>query len=139
MKKLWLAVGAAIGFVLGSRAGRAPYEQLEAKARQVAGRPDVKRTVDAASDKVSSLATTAVSSASDKVSVLTERVSAKLPGNNGASPQEPTQDPQDKAFGAAVSRDQDVVDELAKKGVTEDQLSDEPTQHPRAGGKAEPA
>lgn len=53
--------------------------------------------------------------------------------------QEPTQDPQDKAFGAAASEDQDIVDELERRGLTEEELSDEPTRHPRAGGKAEPA
>lgn len=52
---------------------------------------------------------------------------------------EPKQDPQDKAFGAAASRDQDIVDQLEKTGVTKDELSDEPTRHPRAAGKAEPS
>jgi hypothetical protein len=79
VKKLWLLVGAAIGFVLGSRAGRAPYERLESKARGVAGRSDVKQAVNAASDKVSELTDTAVAAASDKVSDLTERVSSKIP------------------------------------------------------------
>lgn len=55
------------------------------------------------------------------------------------SPEVPTQDPQDKAFGAAASRDQDIVDSLAEQGVTEDELPDEPTRHPRAGGKAVPS
>jgi hypothetical protein len=55
------------------------------------------------------------------------------------APEEPSQDPQDKAFGAAASRDQDTVDELEKEGVTEDELPDAPAQQPRAGGKAEPA
>jgi hypothetical protein len=54
------------------------------------------------------------------------------------STEEPTQDHQDKAFGAAASRDQEVVDALEKEGVTADELPDEPAQHPRAGGKAEP-
>lgn len=55
------------------------------------------------------------------------------------TPEEPTQDPQDKAFGAAVSRDQDTVDKLEEQGVSLDEMPDEPSQHPRAGGKAEPA
>jgi hypothetical protein len=55
------------------------------------------------------------------------------------SPKEQTQDPQDKAFGAAASRDQDIVDELEREGVTEDELADTPARHPRAAGKAEPA
>jgi hypothetical protein len=51
----------------------------------------------------------------------------------------PTQDPQDKAFGAAASRDQDIVDPLVEEAVTKEELPGEPTRHPRAGGKAEPA
>jgi hypothetical protein len=85
MNKLWLLVGAAIGFVLGSRAGRAPYERLESKAREVAGRPDVKHAVDAASDKASDLTDTVVSAAGDKVSDLTDRVSSKTPGKGGST------------------------------------------------------
>jgi hypothetical protein len=54
------------------------------------------------------------------------------------SPEEQKQDSQDKAFGAAASRDQDIVDELEKEGVTEDELADEPARRPRAAGKAEP-
>jgi hypothetical protein len=50
----------------------------------------------------------------------------------------PKQDPQDKAFGAAASRDQEVVDALEEQGVTEDELPDEPARHPRSAGKAEP-
>ena len=51
MKKLLLLVGAAIGFVLGSKVGREPYERLEAQLRQLAGRPEDKGAVEAVSDK----------------------------------------------------------------------------------------
>jgi hypothetical protein len=52
--------------------------------------------------------------------------------------EEPTQDPQDKAFGAAASRDQDTVDELERQGITPEELPAQPKRHPRAAGKAEP-
>ena len=55
------------------------------------------------------------------------------------SAEAPTRDPQDKAFGAAASRNLDIVDALDENGATEDALPDEPTRHPRAGGQAEPA
>ena len=52
MRKLSMAVGAAIGFLAGSRAGREPYEKLEGKARSIARRPDVRKLVDETSDTV---------------------------------------------------------------------------------------
>jgi hypothetical protein len=54
MKKLWLALGAIIGFVLGSRAGRGPYRRLESKAREVWGRPEVQQALDTAGQAVRS-------------------------------------------------------------------------------------
>ncbi len=55
MKKLLLLLGIGLGFVLGSRAGRAPYERLEGKARDLAGRPEVTDAFDAAAEKASTL------------------------------------------------------------------------------------
>lgn len=49
-----------------------------------------------------------------------------------------TQDPQDKAFGAAASRDQEIVDELEDWGAEERDLPGKPEQAPRAAGKARP-
>jgi hypothetical protein len=55
VKKLLLLVGAAVGFVLGSKMGREPYERLEAQVRQLAGRPEVKGAVEAVSDEAADL------------------------------------------------------------------------------------
>jgi hypothetical protein len=53
MKKLSLAIGAAVGFLAGSRAGRGPYTKLQSKARAaLARRPDVRKVVDDTSDAV---------------------------------------------------------------------------------------
>jgi hypothetical protein len=47
-------------------------------------------------------------------------------------------DPEDQQFGHKAAQDQDKVDALEDKGVTEDELSDEsPRKEPRAGRKAE--
>lgn len=139
MKKLFLFLGVAVGFVLGSRSGRAPYERLEAQVRQLVGRPEVQGAVDAAFDKATDLTDTAVSEVKERAShVAATAKNASGSAPSASTPQEPTQDPQDKAFGAAASQDQDIVDELEKQGVRADDLSDIPARHPRAGGKAEP-
>lgn len=51
---------------------------------------------------------------------------------------EPSEDPQDKKFGATAARDQERVDRLEELGVDEESLPDEPAADPRAAGKAEP-
>lgn len=43
MKKVIFLAGLAIGFVIGSRAGRGPYESLERTAHRVAEDPGVQR------------------------------------------------------------------------------------------------
>jgi hypothetical protein len=71
MKKIKLLVGVAAGFILGSRAGRGPYEKVEAQAKKVLNRGDVQETLDHA---------TAV--ATEKLSAVTDKVEAKLPGDH---------------------------------------------------------
>jgi tRNA A37 threonylcarbamoyladenosine dehydratase len=78
MKKLLLLVGIGLGFIAGSKAGRAPYERLEEKIRQVSGRPEVKQVVDAASDTVEAVTDHAVKAATDKVADVSDKVSAKV-------------------------------------------------------------
>ena len=48
MRKITFLLGAAAGFVLGSKAGSGPYQQLESKVRNVAGRRGVQDAVDRA-------------------------------------------------------------------------------------------
>jgi hypothetical protein len=46
-------------------------------------------------------------------------------------------DPEDQEFGRKAAEDQEKVDRLAEKGVSEEELSDEPArQEPRPGRKA---
>lgn len=46
MRRLSFLLGFGFGFILGSRAGSGPYEQLEAKVRSVTFRDDVQEAVD---------------------------------------------------------------------------------------------
>jgi hypothetical protein len=74
MKKLLLVVGIGIGFILGSKAGRAPYERLEGKVREVSGRPDVQHAVSAVSDSVSNATDQVVGAATQRVDDLTDKI-----------------------------------------------------------------
>ena len=83
--RLTFITGAAIGYVLGARAGRERYEQLRKAARGVAQNPAVRNTVEAAGQNGRSLATKAAdritarfgdrlpSSVTDRVRYLRER------------------------------------------------------------------
>jgi hypothetical protein len=73
MKKLLLLAGAAIGFVLGSRAGREPYNRLKRKAREVGRRPEVKHAVDSVTQVVH-----------ENVNGLADQVAAKVPSRTAA-------------------------------------------------------
>jgi hypothetical protein len=70
MKKLPLLAAAAVGYVLGTRAGRERYEQIRSGARKVAGNPRVQaastRAQEAVKDTVTAAVNTAVTTASDK-------------------------------------------------------------------------
>jgi hypothetical protein len=78
MRKITFLVGVGAGFVLGSRAGRKPYEQLESRVRTIANRPDVqdaagqvksavKAQAKAVPDKVSNKLPTCLSDSTDEV------------------------------------------------------------------------
>lgn len=67
MKKLTFMFGLAIGFVLGSRMGRGPYEQLEGAARQVMNQPKVQSTLQSAADSAESVRDSALDATSDAI------------------------------------------------------------------------
>jgi hypothetical protein len=92
MKKLALFVGLGTGFVVGSWAGRAPFERLEGAVRNVMGQPKVESTLQAAAESAESVrdatldaatgvfhdagdaATDAIDGASKKISNRAQRV-----------------------------------------------------------------
>ena len=59
--------------------------------------------------------------------------------DDGGTGPERKPDPGDQEFGAAASRDAEKVDRLAREGVSEQELPDEPQREPGASGKAAPA
>ncbi len=65
--RLTFAAGLALGYVLGTRAGRERYEQLKKSARQVAQNPAVRNTAETAAQQGRQFAGRAVHVVSDKV------------------------------------------------------------------------
>jgi hypothetical protein len=80
--KLGMAVGAAVGYVLGARAGRERYEQMQASARQLLDKPQVKRVVDNAPGNLGARMEQAAHKAADKVQQAQDRVA---PSGSGSS------------------------------------------------------
>jgi len=67
MKKISLLMGIAIGYVLGTRAGRERYEQIKTGARKLARDPRVQSATQHAADVAKDKVTDAASTAADKV------------------------------------------------------------------------
>ncbi|MFF4396684.1 YtxH domain-containing protein [Streptomyces sp. NPDC001480] len=65
--RLTFVVGLALGYVLGTRAGRERYETLKKSARQIAQNPAVRNTAESAAQQGRQFAGKALHSVSDKV------------------------------------------------------------------------
>ena len=65
--KIPLLIGAAVGYVLGARAGRERYEQIVRFARKVAGSQTVQSTAGVLQAQVDGLASRARSVVADKL------------------------------------------------------------------------
>jgi predicted component of type VI protein secretion system len=65
--RLTFVIGLAVGYVLGTRAGRERYEQLKKSARQVAQNPAVRNTAETAAHQGRQFAGRAYHVVSDKV------------------------------------------------------------------------
>ncbi len=70
-KKLTLAAAVGAGYVLGAKAGKERYAQIESKFREIAGMPAVQSATASVMDTASSAADTAKSAVSDKVDQVT--------------------------------------------------------------------
>ena len=64
--------GLAVGFVVGTRAGRERYEQMKTLARKVAESPQVRKATQAAGEKATELTKVAKDKAATRVPRLTE-------------------------------------------------------------------
>ena len=66
MKKFIFLAGLAIGFVIGARAGRGPYESLERTAHRVAEDPEVQRRATQAKETATKVAQDTASTVKEK-------------------------------------------------------------------------
>jgi hypothetical protein len=85
MGKLGMVVGAAVGYVLGAKAGRERYDQITASARQLLDNPQVKRVVDSAPGDLGSRLEQVANKAADKVHEAGDKVAASGSGTTGAT------------------------------------------------------
>ncbi|MGW3631603.1 YtxH domain-containing protein [Streptomyces sp. NPDC005122] len=65
--RLTFVAGLAVGYVLGTRAGRERYEQLKKSARQVARNPAVRNTAETAAQQGRQVAGKAYHAVSEKM------------------------------------------------------------------------
>ena len=92
--KATFLVGLAIGFVVGTRAGRERYEQMKKAATQVAQSPPVQKATQTAGAKATELTKAAKDQAAARVPKLTETAKTgaskmrgqldRLPGRHAA-------------------------------------------------------
>jgi hypothetical protein len=72
--KLGMALGAAVGYVLGAKAGRERYEQIAASARQLMEKPQVKRVMESAPGNLGARVEQVANKAADAVHQASDRV-----------------------------------------------------------------
>jgi hypothetical protein len=83
--KLGMAVGAAVGYVLGAKAGRERYEQISASARQLLEKPQVKQVLDSAPGNLGARVEQVANKAADKVAQAGDKVAATGSGTGGTT------------------------------------------------------
>jgi hypothetical protein len=84
ISRFGLAIGAATGYVLGTKAGRERYEQIVGAAKQLGERPEVKRIVEQAPGAIETKVGQVAEKAADKVGQAREKV-APNPSTTGTT------------------------------------------------------
>ncbi|MCU1675156.1 MAG: hypothetical protein JWN77_3269 [Frankiales bacterium] len=75
IRKLTLAAGFGAGYVLGAKAGKERYTQIESKFRELAGMPAVQDVTSNIADTASTIGDKAKTAVNDKVSAVNDKVS----------------------------------------------------------------
>jgi len=72
-KKLTLAAAAGAGYVLGAKAGKERYRQIETKFREIAGMPAVQSATASLKETASGVADTAKATVNEKAAAVTDK------------------------------------------------------------------
>ena len=136
MRKIIFLLGGAFGFILGSRAGKEPYQQVETKLRQFVRRSEVQQVINEAQ-------TPARDTAGVAVAKVGEKLSSTRPENTETTPAAPRTrksyaDPQDLQFGAAAAEKEQTIDEMLKHGMSAQQIEGMEQQLPQTGNANTP-
>ncbi|MCT2260766.1 hypothetical protein M3F59_03870 [Brachybacterium muris] len=127
MKRFLFISGLAIGFVVGSRMGRGPYESLERNAREIVEDPEVQRKAAQARDTAGKAAQDAAETVKEKAPVVAETAKAKAADLADTA--------KDKASEAKGKASEKKAEKDAAK--TEDELRESSEDTAAAGGDAE--
>jgi hypothetical protein len=82
VKKISLLASAAVGYVLGTRAGRERYEQIRSQADRLWRKPQVQSAVDDATGFAKSTASDLGSKAADVAGQAKDAASSKVSGSS---------------------------------------------------------
>lgn len=93
MKKLSFLVTGAVGYVLGTRAGRERYEQIKRQASKTWNRPTVQSAVDDVEQVVKNTASDVGSKVAGVASDAGSKVAEKVKGHRESPDDEPTPAP----------------------------------------------
>lgn len=91
--KILFVVGLGVGYVFGTRAGRARYNQMKNAALKVWNDPRVQEQVNAATEFVKENAPEVASAVQENVKKIAERVEAARSGKAPATPATPATKP----------------------------------------------
>jgi hypothetical protein len=92
--KIMFVLGAAAGYVIGTRRGRQGYEQLKRQASEAWQNPRVQSTVQKTVENVEQFAKDKVPAVAPAVSKISEKLSANIDGSSGEVPASGTTSPE---------------------------------------------
>ncbi|GAA2721857.1 YtxH domain-containing protein [Actinocorallia aurantiaca] len=78
MKQLMFLTGAAVGYVMGSRAGRERYEQIKKTAQELWAHPSVQSAAESVREQASLAASTSAQKAGSVAGSAKQRVNDRL-------------------------------------------------------------